>query len=120
MTEAPFKIAEPYRGPWCDMELAAMNPQDAEDQAGTEVYNGFLRELWVTALTGGNLKSAHKLWGKWQSVVGNDPWADEGWRNFWELQRFGEKFWADFDASAFSDRILLNTFISYWNEADSE
>ena len=118
MSKMSQEIAESYRGAWCDESLAMLKDEHGDDAAGLEYYGGFLRELWASALVKGDLKSAHKLWGKWQSVIGRDPWEDEGWRNFWELQRFGEKLWDDFNAAQDQDRVLLQTFLSYWPEAE--
>jgi hypothetical protein len=77
-----------------------------------------LREQWASALLKGDFKTAHKLWGKWQGFSGNDPWDDEGWRKFWEIQRYGEKFWDDFDATHFEDKMLLEIVLSYWPGSD--
>ncbi|MEJ2717108.1 MAG: hypothetical protein P8182_08200 [Deltaproteobacteria bacterium] len=107
------ELPEAYRGPWCDRELARQN--DTCDECGVEErVDRRLRDHWARALLSGDLKRAHKLWGKWQGFTGNDPWEDNGWRRFWELQRMGGKLWEDFDASNMQGKMLLRTFISYW------
>ena len=120
MTNKPHEIDEFYKGAWCDENLAVQQEERSDDVAGMEYYGSFLRELWASALIKGDLKSAHKLWGKWQSVLGRDPWEDAGWSNFWELQHFGERLWEDFNAAKANDNILLRAFLSYWPGTDTE
>ena len=86
------ELPEPYRGQWCDRELAERN--DRCDECGAEESDDRrLKSHWARALLSGDLKRAHKLWGKRQGFTGNDPWEDDGWRRFWELQRMGDKLW---------------------------
>jgi hypothetical protein len=107
------ELPEAYRGRWCDRELAEQN--DTCDECGAAESDALgLRNRWARALLSGDLKRAHKLWGKWQGFAGNDPWEDDGWRRFWVLQRMGDKLWEDFDASNMQGNVLLRTFISYW------
>jgi hypothetical protein len=120
MSENSIHIEERYRGPWCDGARARSVHEQLDESMYIDPYDRRLPEQWAEALLNGDLKSAHKLWGKWQGFTGQDPWEDRGWRNFWEVQKFGEKLWTGFDASSDDDKLVLNTFISYWPGADSE
>ena len=105
------------KGDWCNVELA----EEASDSVilGTveEIDHQFLKSQWARDLLIGDLKAAHKSWGKWQGFTGGDPWEDDGWRNFLELQRFGESLWEDFDASRLEEYAWFRTYISYWESA---
>ena len=104
-------LPQAFKGEWSRIDLAIRTyTGDEKNLLGT--VDKYMRDLWAEALIEGNLKAAHKLWGKWQSFQGNDPWEDEGWRNFWELQKFGETLWDDFDAASFQEKMWLKTFIS--------
>lgn len=107
------ELPEAYRGQWCDRKLAEQN-YTCDECSAEESDDRRLRNQWATALLSGNLKRAHKLWGKWQGFSGNDPWEDDGWRRFWETQRLGDGIFEDFDASNMQDKMLLRVFISYW------
>jgi hypothetical protein len=110
-------IPERYRGPWCDMEIAEIVRDPDADNMYPQEDEAQLREAWAEALLEGDLNSAHKLWGKWQGYSGNDPWEDPGWKTFWDTQNFGHTLWDDFDASETDEKLLLKTFISYWDKA---
>jgi hypothetical protein len=106
------------KGDWCNVELAEQVDDPVTPETVEEIDHQFLKCQWARDLLGGDLKDAHKSWGRWQGFSGGDPWEDQGWRNFLELQRFGERLWNDFDASRFRDFVWLRTYISYWSGAD--
>lgn len=107
-------IPEDYRGPWCDEESARSAYQDSLARSDADRGAGLLRRQWARFLMDGDLKAAHKLWGKWQGYSGRDPWEDPGWRNFWVRQKSGEKLLADADDSELQEQTVLRCFISYW------
>jgi hypothetical protein len=111
------RLPEEYVGSWCDTGWAERIL--AKEIQENQKYVAQLRIQWAEALLSGEMKRAHKLWGKWQGFSGNDPWEDDGWRNFWEIQRFGEEIWHDFDASRASEWTLLSTYLSYLPLRDS-
>lgn len=115
MNELPDWI----KGDWCDPAVAEQEMDVDQPRTLEEVDDRLLRLRWVTALLAGDLKAAHRAWGKWQGFTGRDPWEDRGWSNFFELQRFGERLWDDFDAARLHERVLLNTLISCWPDAGS-
>ncbi len=103
-----------FKGDWCDVESARQyrdQPGPADDELGV----GFLRTAWAEALLQGDLKAAHKHWGKLKGFTGSDPWEDNAWRAFREAQQLGERIWDDFDASKHHDRVVMKTFMSYWS-----
>lgn len=106
-----------FRGEWCAIEKA-IRTYHGEDGTLLKTVDKYMRDMWANALIDGRLKEAHRHWGKWQAFKGNDPWEDKGWRNFWELQKFGETLWDDFDASQYQERMWLKTFISYGSRFD--
>lgn len=116
MVNTYANIPERYQGSWCDTELAEMILSHDSIEGNVEEDEPELREAWAEALNDGDLKMAHRLWGKWQGYSGKDPWEDDGWRNFWEAQNIGATLWEDFDASKVEERILLKTYISYWDQ----
>ena len=118
MARRSVDLPDWVKGDWCDLDLAERSddysiPENDED----EDYK-YLRRKWAGDLLRGDLKSAHRSWGRWQGFTGGDPWEDRGWRNFNELQEFGEQLWKDFDASRFEELVWLRTFISYWPGLD--
>ena len=102
------------KGDWCNVELAEQASDSVILGTVEEIDRQFLKSQWARDLLIGDLKAAHKSWGKWQGFTGGDPWEDVGWRNFLKLQRLGERLWKDFDASRFRDFVWLRTYISYW------
>jgi hypothetical protein len=110
-------IPEKYRGPWCDEENARSTSNAPFTHSEADEHLEILRRQWARFLMDGDLKRAHKLWGKWQGYSGQDPWEEPGWRLFWERQRGGEKLWEDFNALDSEDKIVLRCFISYWGDA---
>ncbi len=107
------QIPEQFKGNWCNVELAeevnSFDNKQSEDHDEQQ-----LRERWAKALLDGDMKKAHRAWGRWQGLNGGDPWEDAGWRNLWEAQRHGERLWEDFDVSDAGEKIWLRMFISYW------
>ena len=114
MVAQSVDLPEMIKGDWCNVELAAQVDNAVIPETAEEIDHQFLKCQWARDLLGGDLRSAHKSWGKWQGFAGEDPWEDFGWRNFLEIQRFGERLWKDFDASRFGDFVWLRTHISYW------
>jgi len=114
LTDLPDRI----KGDWCDVDLAEQADDPVTTETVEEIDHQFLKRQWAKYLLIGDLKAAHKSWGKWQGFTGGDPWEDVGWRNFLELQRFGETLWKDFDASRFRDFLWLRMYISYWPGAE--
>jgi hypothetical protein len=106
------------KGDWCDVELAFQADDSVIPETVEEIDCQFLKSQWARYLLSGDLKAAHKSWGKWKGFSGGDPWEDVGWQNFLELQRFGETLWKDFDASRFRDFLWLRMYISYWPGAE--
>ena len=106
-------IPEDYRGPWCDEESARSACQDSKERPESDGGAALLRRQWARVLMKGDLKAAHKLWGKWQGYSGRDPWDEPGWRNYWVRQKSGEKLWA-VDGVEPEEQIVLECFISYW------
>lgn len=119
MTSIEPNIPRDYEGDWCDRDVAhdVLENDFGDSEELASVANPAIQ--WAHALLRGDIHSAHKLWGKWQGYAGNDPWEDPGWRLFWEVQRFGEHLWEDFDAAEVDERAYFTTFISIWPEADS-
>jgi hypothetical protein len=115
-------LPEAIKGDWCNVDLVAesLALDAATPETMEETDYRHLKSHWVRDLLGGDLKAAHRSWGRWQGFTGGDPWKDSGWRNFLELQRFGERLWDDFDASRLGDLVWLSTFISYWPGVDSD
>jgi hypothetical protein len=113
-------LPDGIKGEWCDLELAKKASATAATNSVEDVDYVFLRGQWAKDLLSGDLKAAHKSWGRWQGFSGVDPWEDLGWRNFLELQKFGESLWEDFDASRIGELVLLRTFISCLTGADSD
>jgi hypothetical protein len=111
-------LPDRIKGDWCNVELAAQVAGSVNPETVDEIDYQFLKGKWARDLLTGDLKAAHKSWGKWQGFTGEDPWEDIGWRNFLELQRFGERLWKDFDASQFRELLWLRTFVSYWPGVD--
>jgi len=109
-----FDLPDRIKGDWCNVELAAQAADSMTPETDEEIDSEFLKSLWARDLLKGDLKAAHKSWGRWQGFTGGDPWEDLGWRNFLELQKFGDRLWKDFDASRFRELLWLRTFISYW------
>ncbi len=107
-------LPDRIKGDWCDIELAAQADDSGTPETVDEIDHQFLKSQWARSLLLGDLKAAHKFWGKWQGFAGGDPWEDAGWRNFLELQRFGERLWEDFDASRLQEFLWFRTYISYW------
>jgi hypothetical protein len=120
MTKATQFIDLPdlIKGDWCNVELAAQVDDSINPEMVEEIDYQFLKGRWARDLLVGDLKAAHKAWGRWKGFTGGDPWEDPGWSNFLELQRFGETLWEDFDASRFRELVWLSTFISYWPGVD--
>lgn len=112
-------LPERVRGDWCDLETALKQDETVAAETLEDFNDYFLKNQWAQDLMVGDLKAAHKSWGRWQGFTGKDPWADTGWRNFLELQQFGERLWDDFDASQAQERVWLRVLISYW-PSDSE
>ena len=100
-----------FRGDWTKIDQA-IRTYEGEEGNMLAAVDKYMRDLWADALIDGDLKTAHKHWGKWRAFKGDDPWDDEGWRNFWELQKFGEALWDDFDATEYRDKMWLKTYIS--------
>lgn len=117
MNDRYANIPEKYWGPWCDMEIAELIMDPDMREAPSEDDESELRDAWAEALMEGDLKMAHRLWGKWQGYSGGDPWEDEGWKTFWDTQNLGETLWDDFDASRPQEKLLLTTYVSYWDQA---
>jgi len=118
MAARSVDLPERIKGDWCNLELAAQVDNAVIPETVEEIDHQFLKSQWARDLLSGDFKAAHKSWGKWQGFTGGDPWEDVGWRNFLELQRFGESFWKDFDAARFEDFVWFRTFISYWPSVD--
>ena len=113
MTEPFQNIPKRYRGPWCDQENAKTTREDESSETGFKLGEDQLRRDWANALLKGDLRSAHKLWGKWQGYSGQDPWEEEGWRNFWEArQAAGERREETADERDVNDAVY-RTYISY-------
>jgi hypothetical protein len=106
------------KGEWCDLDLARKASIRASSERLENSDYVFLKGQWARDLLRGDLKAAHKSWGRWQGFSGGDPWEDLGWRNFSELQKFGESLWDGFDASRIGEFVLLRTLISYWPGED--
>jgi hypothetical protein len=120
MTKCVYQIPERFKGGWCNAELAEKVDSDfSGDEQSGELSEEQLRERWAKALLAGDMKSAHRAWGRWQGFNGGDPWEDSGWRNLWEAQRRDEQFWKDFEDSICQEKVWLRTFISYWEGAAS-
>jgi hypothetical protein len=111
-------LPDRIKGDWCNFELAEQASGSSTAETEEEIDHKFLKGQWARDLLIGDLKAAHKSWGKWQGFTGRDPWEDPGWRNFLELQRFGDSLWKDFDASRFRELEWLRTLISYWPGGD--
>ena len=105
------------KGDWCNVQLAEQTDDTVDAKTVEEADKQSLKSQWARYLLTGHLRAAHKSWGKWQGFTGGDPWEDDGWRNFLELQRFGESLWEDFDASRFEEYAWFRTYISYWESA---
>lgn len=118
MTQCVHQIPERFIGDWCNAELAGQVNSSASGQSD-ELDESKLRERWARALLDGDIRTAHKVWGRWQGFSGGDPWEDTGWRNLWEAQRSDEHFWKDFDGSSWEEKLSLRMFISYWEGAAS-
>lgn len=113
-------LPEFVKGDWCNVDLLTKAFDAANFETEEESDYEHLRNQWAKDLLGGDLKAAHRSWGRWQGFTGGDPWEDSGWRNFMETQRLGERLWEDFDATRLGDLVCLQTYISYWPDADSK
>ena len=111
-------LPDRIKGDWYDVGLAEQIGDSVILETAKEIDHQFLKSQWAKYLQIGDFKAAHKSWGNWQGSAGGDPWEDAGWRNFLELQRFGERLWKDFDASRFRDFVWLRIYISYWQGAE--
>jgi hypothetical protein len=120
MTKQFIELPDQVKGEWCNVRLASQAADLVIPETVEEIDYQSLKGKWARDLLTGDLKAAHKSWGKWQGFTGGDPWEDDGWRNFQELKRFGETLWKDFDASRFRELVYLRSFISYWAGVDSE
>jgi hypothetical protein len=103
MATKSVDLPDLFKGDWCNVELAAQVDDPVTRETFEEIDYQILKGHWARDLLVGDLKAAHKSWGRWQGFTGGDPWEDLGWRNFLELQRFGERLWEDFDASQFRE-----------------
>ena len=120
MSQDRPEVLEQFRGPWCEAGIGTFNGKADEADPDQKAYQSHLRRQWEEALREGDLKEAHKRWGKWQSFICRDPWADEGWRRFWEVQRMGQELWEEFDASTISEKLILRTRLSYCTDFDED
>jgi hypothetical protein len=118
MVKCVFHIPERFAGDWCNAELAEQ-VDSSEGGQSDELDERRLRGLWAKALLAGDVRAAHRAWGRWQGLSGGDPWGDAGWRNIWDAQRNDAHFWKHFDGPAFQETLWLRMFISYWEGASS-
>jgi hypothetical protein len=110
-------VPEQFRGQWCDERLAEQVRFMDDDPEAVQDKTDALRLQWADAVLSGDTFTAHRLWAKWQGSEGFDPWEDEGWRNYWMVNRFGPLPGTE-DESPFGDAsesVTLHTYLSYWD-----
>ncbi len=75
ITMATQFIDLPHRikGEWCNIELAAQVDDSLTPETVEEIDYQLLKVQWARDLLIGDLKAAHKSWGKWKGFTGQDP-----------------------------------------------